>query len=260
MLGRSWLSSLKLGRWQRYGDVKSHFCRSMSGKRGPSLEEQESARRALEAAAREDRLDFATAAKILMTTPAKERKFGWDFHLVQFFFACLPPLAAYLVAQYSRHEQRRMLKDAKLEKIIAAEFETEVESELQEAAIILSTNDTDLALLSLRLQALEARLKQLEPAVLKARIVDHPAEEAARHDVEGGKKQSTDNDVEESSSQLSRDEDRDISNLEDEHGDDDYWRWWRWKRDKGEDKKPGHEQDSRLDQQSHQKQMKQEHQ
>jgi hypothetical protein len=67
-----------------------------------------------------------------------------------------------------------------------------VEAELQEAAVILSTNDTDLALLSLRLEALEARLKQLEPAVLKARIVDHPAEEAARHDVEGGKKQSTD--------------------------------------------------------------------
>jgi hypothetical protein len=76
MLGRLWLSSLKLGRWQRYRDVNSHFCRSMSGKRGPSLEEQESAHRALEAAAREDRLDFATAAKILMTTPAKERKFG----------------------------------------------------------------------------------------------------------------------------------------------------------------------------------------
>ncbi len=83
-------------------------------------------------------------------------------------------------------------QDAKLEKIIDAEFETEVEAELQEAAIILSTNDTDLASLSLRLQALEARLKQLEPAVLKTRIVDHPAEEAARHDVEGGKKQSTD--------------------------------------------------------------------
>ncbi len=83
-------------------------------------------------------------------------------------------------------------QDAKLEKIIDAEFQTEVEAELQEAAIILSTNDTDLVLLSLRLEALEARLKQLEPAVLKARIVDHPAEEAARHDVEGGKKQSTD--------------------------------------------------------------------
>jgi hypothetical protein len=162
-----------------------------------------------------------------------------------------------------------MLKeqDAKLEKIIDAEFETEVEAELQEAAIILSTNDTDLALLSLRLEALEARLKQLEPAVLKAQIVDHPAEEAARHDVEGGKKQSTDavvhagelrNDVEKSSSQLSRNKDRDIGSLEDEHGDDGYWTWWRWKREKGEDKKPG--QDSRLDQQSHQKQMKQEHQ
>jgi hypothetical protein len=42
------------------------------------------------------------------------------------------------------------------------------------------------------------------------------------------------NDVEESSSQLSRNEDRDIANLEDEHGDDGYWRWWRWKREKGE--------------------------
>ncbi|KAB1218781.1 hypothetical protein CJ030_MR3G026661 [Morella rubra] len=36
-----------------------------------------------------------------------------DFHLVQFFFACMPSLAVYLVAQYARHEMRRM--DAELE-------------------------------------------------------------------------------------------------------------------------------------------------
>ncbi|KAI8544222.1 hypothetical protein RHMOL_Rhmol08G0279100 [Rhododendron molle] len=31
-----------------------------------------------------------------------------DFHLVQFFFACMPSLAVYLVAQYARYEMRRM--------------------------------------------------------------------------------------------------------------------------------------------------------
>ncbi|ONI29453.1 hypothetical protein PRUPE_1G199000 [Prunus persica] len=31
-----------------------------------------------------------------------------DFHLVQLFFACMPSLAVYLVAQYARYEIRRM--------------------------------------------------------------------------------------------------------------------------------------------------------
>ncbi|KAG6513976.1 hypothetical protein ZIOFF_024313 [Zingiber officinale] len=39
-----------------------------------------------------DNLDFMTAAKILFTTPPKRKEFGFDFHLVQFFFACLPSL------------------------------------------------------------------------------------------------------------------------------------------------------------------------
>ncbi|XP_076898342.1 uncharacterized protein LOC143551879 [Bidens hawaiensis] len=61
-----------------------------------------------------DKLDFMTAAKILFTTPPKKKKFGLDFHLVQLFFVCLPSLAVYLVAQYARHEMKKM--DAELEK------------------------------------------------------------------------------------------------------------------------------------------------
>ncbi|OAE29632.1 hypothetical protein AXG93_1762s1120 [Marchantia polymorpha subsp. ruderalis] len=68
-------------------------------------------RQQLEAAAREDRLDFMTAAKILFSSPAKPKKFGLDFHLWQFFAACLPPFAVYLTAQYARHEIRRLEKE-----------------------------------------------------------------------------------------------------------------------------------------------------
>ncbi|OWM69603.1 uncharacterized protein LOC116201783 [Punica granatum] len=55
-----------------------------------------------------DNLDFPTAAKILLAEPPKKKRFGFDFHLVQFFFACMPSLAAYLVAQYARYEMRKM--------------------------------------------------------------------------------------------------------------------------------------------------------
>uniref|UniRef100_A0A0R0J7N6 Uncharacterized protein n=1 Tax=Glycine max TaxID=3847 RepID=A0A0R0J7N6_SOYBN len=37
-----------------------------------------------------ENLDMVTAAKMLFSDPPKKRKFGFDFHLVQFFFACLP--------------------------------------------------------------------------------------------------------------------------------------------------------------------------
>ncbi|KAH9310660.1 hypothetical protein KI387_025695, partial [Taxus chinensis] len=62
----------------------------------------------LEDAAREDKLDFITASKILFSPPSKPKKFGFDFHLVQFFFACMPSLAVYLVAQYARYDIRKM--------------------------------------------------------------------------------------------------------------------------------------------------------
>lgn len=37
--------------------------------------------------------------------------FRLDFHLWQFFAACLPPFAVYLTAQYARHEIRRLEKE-----------------------------------------------------------------------------------------------------------------------------------------------------
>lgn len=45
------------------------------------LSDEESTRKALEAAAREDRLDFQTAARILMSSSTDERKFGYVFHI-----------------------------------------------------------------------------------------------------------------------------------------------------------------------------------
>ncbi|KAG5008781.1 hypothetical protein JHK87_017296 [Glycine soja] len=59
-----------------------------------------------------ENLDMVTAAKMLFSDPPKKRKFGFDFHLVQFFFACLPSVAVYLVAQYARYEMRKMEVDA----------------------------------------------------------------------------------------------------------------------------------------------------
>lgn len=53
-------------------------------------------------------LNMMTTLKMLFTDPPKKKKFGFDFHLVQFFFACMPSLAVYLVAQYARYEIRRM--------------------------------------------------------------------------------------------------------------------------------------------------------
>ncbi|KAI5351058.1 hypothetical protein L3X38_003949 [Prunus dulcis] len=60
-----------------------------------------------------DKLNFMKAAKILLTGRPSKKKFGLDFHLAQLFFACMPSLAVYLVAQYARYEIRRM--EAELE-------------------------------------------------------------------------------------------------------------------------------------------------
>lgn len=77
----------------------------------------------LEDAVREDKLDFITASKILFSTPSKPKKFGIDFHLVQFFFACLPSLAVYLVAQYARYDIRKMEAEVEMKKKLAEEEE-----------------------------------------------------------------------------------------------------------------------------------------
>lgn len=82
----------------------------------------------LEDAVREDKLDFITASKILFSTPSKPKKFGIDFHLVQFFFACLPSLAVYLVAQYARYDIRKMEAEVEMKKKLAEEEEQAYQS------------------------------------------------------------------------------------------------------------------------------------
>ncbi|KAM5574467.1 hypothetical protein ABKV19_013757 [Rosa sericea] len=72
-----------------------------------------------------DKLDFLTAAKMLFTDPPKKKKFGLDFHLVQLFFACMPSLAVYLVAQYARYDMRKM--EAELEQKKKKQEEEKVE-------------------------------------------------------------------------------------------------------------------------------------
>ncbi|XP_030526304.2 uncharacterized protein LOC115737978 [Rhodamnia argentea] len=90
-----------------------------------------------------DKMDFVTAAEILFGPRAKKREFGIDFHLVQLFFACMPSLAVYLVAQYARYEMRRMeaeLEQKKLEeekKLKEMEVETPEEKELSEVKVRL---------------------------------------------------------------------------------------------------------------------------
>ncbi|PRQ19849.1 hypothetical protein RchiOBHm_Chr7g0221831 [Rosa chinensis] len=62
---------------------------------------------------------------MLFTDPPKKKKFGLDFHLVQLFFACMPSLAVYLVAQYARYDMRKM--EAELEQKKKKQEEEKVE-------------------------------------------------------------------------------------------------------------------------------------
>lgn len=72
------LSQLQLCRWRNPGN---RLLSSMSRSDIARLSDEESTRKALEAAAREDRLDFQTAARILMSSSQDERKFGYVFHI-----------------------------------------------------------------------------------------------------------------------------------------------------------------------------------
>ncbi|XP_064959094.1 uncharacterized protein LOC135609602 isoform X2 [Musa acuminata AAA Group] len=108
-----------------------------------------------EAYQRLENLDFMTAAKILFTTPPKRKKFGLDFHLVQLFFACLPSLAVYLVAQYARYEIRRM--EAELEE------KKKQDEEKQKAKEAEMSNDEEKS--EAELSKVKARLDALEEAV-----------------------------------------------------------------------------------------------
>ncbi|KAL7162164.1 hypothetical protein ACSBR2_042608 [Camellia fascicularis] len=108
-----------------------------------------------------DKLDFMTAAKILFATPPKKKKFGFDFHLVQFFFACLPSLAVYLVAQYARHEMRRMEAELELKKKAEEEAkakEIELNASKEKEA---GGSDPELLEVKERINKLEAAVKEI---------------------------------------------------------------------------------------------------
>lgn len=111
-------------------------------------------------------LDFMKAAKILFTTPPKRKQFGFDFHLVQFFFACMPSLAVYLVAQYARYEIRRMEAEAEVKKKLAEEAEEKArEEEKAKEAELRSLedepSDSELSKVMVRLDALEEVVKEI---------------------------------------------------------------------------------------------------
>ncbi|KAJ0795709.1 hypothetical protein HanPI659440_Chr04g0153601 [Helianthus annuus] len=101
-----------------------------------------------------EKLDFMTAAKILFTTPPKQKKFGLDFHLVQLFFVCLPSLAVYLVAQYARHEMKKM--DVELEK-----RQVEEAKKMKETEGEALTSNRQLLEVKQRLDNLENSIKEI---------------------------------------------------------------------------------------------------
>ncbi|KAJ3693434.1 hypothetical protein LUZ60_008914 [Juncus effusus] len=104
-------------------------------------------------------LDFMKATKILLTTPPKRKKFGFDFHLVQFFFACMPSLAVYLVAQYARQdmkkfeeqmEKKKKEKEREEEKMKKAELESVEKQSEEKISVVIN-----------RLDSLEEKVKEL---------------------------------------------------------------------------------------------------
>ncbi|XP_011020634.1 PREDICTED: uncharacterized protein LOC105122939 [Populus euphratica] len=126
--------------------------KSISEKTDSKVSKYEEANRQL------DNLDFMKAAKILFSDPPKKKKFGIDFHLVQLFFTCLPSLAVYLVAQYARHEMKKM--DAELEKKKKEEEEKAKEEELK-AIEEKAQSESELLEVKERLGKLEEVVKEI---------------------------------------------------------------------------------------------------
>ncbi|KAI3941669.1 hypothetical protein MKX01_018259 [Papaver californicum] len=124
-----------------------------------------------------ENLDFMTAVKMLFTDPPKKKEFGLDFHLVQFFFCCLPSVAVYMVAQYARHEIKRMEAEAEVKK---------KKDEVEEKAKGLEANASkksgvaesagELLKVKDRLEALEEALKEI--VVEKKKLSSHSSEES----------------------------------------------------------------------------------
>ncbi|KAL0014659.1 hypothetical protein SO802_001728 [Lithocarpus litseifolius] len=129
-----------------------------------------------------DKLDFVTAAKMLFTDPPKKKKFGFDFHLVQFFFACMPSLAVYLVAQYARYDIRKM--EAELEQKKKQDEEKRAkEMELNATEEKEAGSDSELLEVKVRLDKLEEAVKEIVVETKK-----QPASGLAKNQKDGNEK------------------------------------------------------------------------
>ncbi|XP_068662448.1 mediator of RNA polymerase II transcription subunit 2-like [Aristolochia californica] len=105
-----------------------------------------------------ENLDMVTAAKILFDEPPKKKKFGLDFHLVQLFFACMPSLAVFLVAQYARYDSRRMKAEAEFKRLADEEKKAKEMEDIGEEEV---EADSELSKVKERMDALEAALKEI---------------------------------------------------------------------------------------------------
>ncbi|KAH1238056.1 hypothetical protein GmHk_08G022815 [Glycine max] len=88
----------------------------------------------------------------------------FDFHLVQFFFACLPSVAVYLVAQYARYEMRKMEVEVEQKRKLKEEEEAkekEKEMELNPPEEKEEKSDPQLAQVKVRLEKLEEAVKEI---------------------------------------------------------------------------------------------------
>ncbi|XP_058734371.1 uncharacterized protein LOC131606108 [Vicia villosa] len=112
-----------------------------------------------------ENLDMMTAIKILFTDPPKKKKFGFDFHLVQFFFACMPSLAVYLVAQYARYEIRTM------EVEVEQKRKKKEEEEAKEREKELELNPPEEKEANPQLSEVNERLDKLEETVKEIAVV-----------------------------------------------------------------------------------------
>ncbi|KAF7843203.1 myb-like protein X [Senna tora] len=112
-----------------------------------------------------ENMDFMTAAKMLFTDPPKKKKFGLDFHLVQLFFACLPSLAVYLVAQYARYDMKIMEAEVEQKKKLRDEQEAkekEEEMKLNPPEKEEEKSNPQLLEVKVRLEKLEEAVKEIE--------------------------------------------------------------------------------------------------
>lgn len=127
-----------------------------------------------------ENLDFMTAAKILFTDPPKKKKFGLDFHLVQLFFACLPSLAVYLVAQYARYDMKIMEAEVEQKRKLRDEQEAKEREQLEK----LEPPDPRFVEVKVRLDKLEEAVKEIVAETKKQPSsglpVDHVKDEKKR--------------------------------------------------------------------------------